>query len=369
MVFNVSEEQVLLRETVNSFLKQYVNSETLDNFLRSGEGFDRTIWTLMAEQIGLQGIGTPENFGGAGGTLEDVVIIFEEMGRFLYIGPYLVNLIASLAMQRAKGAPHVTDVIEEVCSGKKIASICLLDNGKYFKTGNSCTAIRRKDGYYLSGVKDYVIDGGNVDLYLVPAHTPEGPSLFIVERESKGVEWYSWESMDPTRQIGCLKFVNAKAGIAGDPGAADVILESVQLVASVGLAAEMIGGAAACLDMLLNWSKERTQFSRPIGSFQAIKHRAANVLMEIETAKVLVYYAAHALDNNHADAALWASMAKQAAADAFILAAGENVQIHGAIGFTWEHHSHLYLKRSRMSSTLFGSSTYHREEIAKYIDV
>jgi alkylation response protein AidB-like acyl-CoA dehydrogenase len=215
----------------------------------------------------------------------------------------------------------------------------------------------------------YVLDGATANLILVAARTAAGVSLFSVAGDAAGLTRESLATMDQTRKQARLTFDNTPATLIGTDGQGWPVLERVLDLAAVGLAAEQVGGAQMCLDMAVEYAKVRVQFGRPIGSFQAIKHKCADMLLEVESAKSAAYYAGWAASELNDELPSVASLAKAYCSEAYFHAAAENIQIHGGIGFTWEHPAHLYFKRAKSSELLFGDPTYHRELLAQRIGI
>ena len=223
------------------------------------------------------------------------------------------------------------------------------------------------DAWKISGTKMYVLDGHTASLLIVAARTDAGVSLFAVDGDAAGVTRTALSTMDQTRKQAKVELADASGRLIGTDGGGWAVLEQVLDLAAVALAAEQVGGAQACLDMAVQYAKDRVQFGRPIGSFQAIKHKCADMLLEVESAKSAAYYAGWAASELNDELPSVASLAKAYCSEAYFHAAAENIQIHGGIGFTWEHPAHLYFKRAKSSELLFGDPTYHREQLAQRI--
>lgn len=366
MEFSFTREQDDLRSSVRSFLDRHSGSDARNTIVKSGHEFNRELWTAMAQQLGLQGISVSESAGGSGAGFLETAIVMEELGRDIYAGPYFSSIAASWVLAHAEE----TTLLESLADGSRVFTIAVPDEGgTWSNPGTRTKATRSSDGYRLSGLKINVTDPGEADEFIVLADLPEGPAWFIVSATGDGVAVEAQDSLDFTRPIGRLVLHQAPATLVVAPDAAGDVLDEVNVKATVALAAEMVGGAEAALQQSVSWSLERTQFGRPIGSFQSLKHMSADALVDIETARVLTNYAAWAIDANTPDHRVTASMAKQSASDAFTLAAGNNIQIHGGIGFTWEHTAHLYFRRAKASSALFGTPHHHRNRIADLLGV
>lgn len=369
MEFSFSREQEDLRTSVRDFLARHSGSEARNDLLKNGYRFDRELWTAMAHQLGLQGLALPESVDGSGAGFIETAIVLEELGRDSYAGPYFSTIAASWVLTHGDAAAH--ELLAGVADGSRVLTLAIPDReGTWSAPGDSTRALEYGDGMRLFGTKVNVTDAGTADTFVVIAQLPEGGrAWFAVDADAEGVTVDVRESLDLTRPIGHLTLHRAPATLLVGPDLADDVLTEVNVKAAAALAAEMVGGAGAALDQSVAWSLERTQFGRPIGSFQAIKHMCADTLVEIETARLLSQYAAWAIDADSSDAEVSASMAKQAASDAFCLAAGNNIQIHGGIGFTWEHSAHLYFRRAKASSALFGTADRHRDRIADLLAI
>lgn len=368
MEFSFSREQEDLRSSVKDFLSRRSGSEARNTILKSGYAFDRELWKTMAQQLGLQGLAVPEAADGSGAGFIETSIVLEELGRDSYAGPYFSTIAASWVLEHGDDA--ASERLRSLAEGSRIFTLAIADEGgTWSRPGHSTRAFEVGDEHRLTGRKVNVTDADTADEFIVIASLPQGPAWFSVAADAEGVTVDVRESLDITRPIGHLEFHDVKATLVVGPQDAAAVLAEVNDKAAAGLAAEMVGGAQAALDQSVRWSLERTQFGRPIGSFQAIKHVCADALVEVETARLLTEYAAWAIEEKAPDASVAASMAKQAASDAFNLAAGNNIQIHGGIGFTWEHSAHLYFRRAKASSALFGTPQRHRARIADLLAV
>jgi alkylation response protein AidB-like acyl-CoA dehydrogenase len=369
--FAFSEEQEELRRTVRSFLEDKSSSPEVRRLMETTEGYDPAVWSQMANQLGLQGLAIPEEFGGSGFSYVELVVVLEEMGRALLCAPYFstVALAANTILHSGDDAAK-KELLPGIASGETIATLAFTeDNGRWDAEGITMAASKAGDGYTLDGHKMFVIDGHNANLILVAAKTGEGISLFSVEGDAAGLTRTPLTTMDQTRKQARLEFSGVPAKLIGTEGKGWDTLSRVLDLAAVALAAEQVGGAQKCLDMSVEYAKVRVQFGRPIGSFQAIKHKCADMLLEVESAKSAAYYAGWAAAELNDELPVVASLAKAYCSDAYFHAAAENIQIHGGIGFTWEHDAHLYFKRAKSSELLLGDPTYHRELLAQRIGI
>jgi alkylation response protein AidB-like acyl-CoA dehydrogenase len=288
------------------------------------------------------------------------------MGRALLCAPYFSSIVlAATALLQSGDEAAQKDLLPGIADGSTIATLAWVENAdSWDASGITTTATRSGDGYTLDGRKTLVLDGHIANLLLVVANTDNGPSLFAVEADAIGLTRRSLETLDMTRKLAALELSGTPARLIGDEGAAARILDKTLQHAIVALSAEQVGAAQRCLDMSVDYAKLRVQFGRPIGSFQAIKHKCADMLLEVESAKSAAYYAAWAIADDTDEVPVVASLAKAYCSDAFASAATETIQIHGGIGFTWEHDAHLYYRRAKSTEQFLGSPAEHRDVLA-----
>jgi alkylation response protein AidB-like acyl-CoA dehydrogenase len=369
MNFAFSDEQEELRKVVRQFLENKSPETAVREQMDTEQGYDAAVWSQMAEQLGLQGLAIPEEYGGSGYGFIELVVIFEEMGRSLLCAPYFstVALAATTLLQSGDDAAKKS-YLPGIASGETIATLAFTEaNGKWDESGITATAAKDGDAYTITGEKMFVLDGHVAGLILVAAKTDAGTSLFAVDGEASGLTREALPTMDQTRKQAKVTFDGTPATLIGTDGEGWATLEKTLDLAVVALAAEQVGGAQLCLEMAVQYAKDRVQFGRPIGSFQAIKHKCADMLLEVESAKSAAYYAGWCASELNDELPSVASLAKAYCSEAYFHAAAENIQIHGGIGFTWEHPAHLYFKRAKSSELLFGDPTYHRELLAQRI--
>jgi alkylation response protein AidB-like acyl-CoA dehydrogenase len=369
--FAFSEEQEELRRTVRSFLEQKSPEAEVRRLMETEEGYDTAVWKQMGEQLGLQGLAIPEEFGGSGYSYVELIVVLEEMGRRLLAAPYFSTVVlAGNALLHSGDDAAKKELLPGIASGETIATLAFTEeNGRWDEQGITMTATKEGDGYTLNGTKMFVLDGHTADLIVVAARTDAGVSLFAVEGGASGLTRTALSTMDQTRKQAKLEFSATPARLVGTDGAGWTTMERVLDLAAVGLSAEMVGGAQFVLEMAVQYAKDRVQFGRPIGSFQAIKHKCADMLLEVESAKSAAYYAGWCAAELNDELPSVASLAKAYCSEAYFHAAAENIQIHGGIGFTWEHPAHLYFKRAKSSELLLGDPTYHRELLAQRIGI
>jgi alkylation response protein AidB-like acyl-CoA dehydrogenase len=371
MNFAFTDEQEELRKTVRSFLENKSSEEAVREQMETDNGFDPAVWSQMGEQMGLQGLSIPEEFGGSGYGFVELGIVLEEMGRALLCAPFFSTavLAANTLLQSGDDAAK-QKYLPAIASGETVATLAYVEpSGKWDESGITMQATKSDDGYTLSGTKSFVLDGHTAGLIIVAAKTDSGTSLFAVDGDASGLTKTNLSTMDQTRKQAKLDFDNTPAELIGEEGKGWATLETVLDLAAVALAAEQVGGAQKVLEMAVDYAKVRVQFGRPIGSFQAIKHKCADMLLEVESAKSAAYYGMWCASEMNDELPSTASLAKAYCSEAYFHAAAENIQIHGGIGFTWEHPAHLYFKRAKSSELLFGDPTYHREQLAQRIGI
>jgi alkylation response protein AidB-like acyl-CoA dehydrogenase len=369
--FAFSEEQEELRRSVRRFLDDKSPSSEVRRLMETTEGYDPEVWAQMASQLGLQGLAVPEEYGGMGYGYVELIVVLEEMGRALLCAPFFSTVaLAANALLSAGDDAACRDLLPGLASGETIATLALTeDSGRWDEEGVALSATPSSGGWSLDGHKSFVIDGATANLLLVAARTPSGVSLFAVEGSAPGLTRTPLATMDQTRKQARLEFSGVPGRLIGEEGGAWSGLVKTLDLAAVALAAEQVGGAQRCLDMSVEYAKVRVQFGRPIGSFQAIKHKCADMLLEVESAKSAAYYGGWVASEDSDELPVVASLAKSYCSEAYFHAAAENIQIHGGIGFTWEHDAHLYFKRAKSSELLLGDPAYHRELLAQRIGI
>lgn len=369
MTFVFTEEQEALRRELRRFLIDTSPPRAVRRLMDTETGWDRAVWTRMAAELGLQGLAVPVELGGAGlGSVEQALVL-EEMGRALLCAPYFATAVLAVAALRASGDEAAQRaLLPGIADGSIVATLAVAEEDGAWAVDRLRTCARRDgDGWVLDGRKRYVIDGASADRLLVAALADGAPSLFVVDGDAVGLTRRAVRTIDMTRRQAELTLEGAPARLVGVEGGAAAIIERTLTHAIVALAAEQIGGAQCCLEMSVDYAKLRVQFGRPIGSFQAIKHKCADLLLAIESAKSAAYYAAWAAADESTELPLVASLAKALCSDAYVQAAAETIQIHGGLGFTWEHDAHLYFRRARSSAVMLGSPVHHRELAAAHL--
>ena len=367
----VTAEQDELRDSVRRFLADKAPLTRVRQLMETEDGLDRAVWQQAGEQLGLVGLAIPEEYGGSGFSFAEQAIVLEELGAALYGGPYLASgVLAATALLASQDEGAKSDLLPGIASGEVIATLAFTeDDGSWDPSTVRLTATKDGDAWRLDGHKSFVLDGGTAGLYLVLAKADGALSLFAVEADAAGLGRTVLPTLDETRKLARLQFDGVSGRLIGSVGDAAAVIEKVLDVAAVALAAEQLGGAQAALDMVVEYSKVRHQFGRPIGSFQALKHRMADLLLEVESLRSAVQYAAAAVADDSEELPVLASLVKAYASETYFHVAAENIQMHGGIGFTWEHDAHLYFKRAKSSELFLGDASYHRERLATRINL
>ena len=366
--FAFTDEQEQFRSAIRRFLSDRSPTTEVRRLMGTAEGYDPAVWRQLSEDLALPGIHIPEQYGGAGFGMVELCIVTEELGRALLCSPYFSTaVLAANAVLNAGTEAQKSALLPDIANGARLATLAVTEpDGNWDPMSIKVAAIPDVDGYRIGGVKSYVVDGHVVDLLIVAARAPkaagrEGLALFTLDANAAGVERRLLESTDPTRKIARIDFHGAHANLLGDldDGAKSILRTLDQ--AAIALANEMMGGAQALLESAVNYAKLRVQFGRTIGSFQAIKHKLADMLLDVELAKSAAYYAAQAAAVDDPEWPALASLAKAAASETYLHTAAECIQIHGGIGFTWDNDTHLWFKRAKSSEVFLGQPSYHRE--------
>ena len=366
-----TEDQDLIRSTARRFLQQRVPLERVRELMMSDDGFDRVLWKEIAD-LGWTGLVVPEEHGGAGLGPVEMSVLLEEMGRMLTPGPFFASVVmATNAIATIATPEQRAELLPALAAGEKVATMAVFETPRgWDPAAPSTTAKRDSRGWALTGEKRFVLAGHSADYLLVTATTPDGLGVFVVDAGADGVEIAQTNVLDPTRRQATLSLkgvVVDNGSRLGDGDATDGVRRTLAL-ATAALASEQVGGAQRCMELSVEYAKTRHQFGRPIGSYQAIKHRCANMLMKVESARSAAYHAARVTDDA-AEFRVAAPLAGSICSEAYVWVAGETIQVHGGIGFTWEHDAHLYLKRAKSSSLLLGSPHYQRDLLGQAIGI
>jgi alkylation response protein AidB-like acyl-CoA dehydrogenase len=363
--FAFDADQEALRASVRRFLEDKSSEPEVRRLMETDDGYDRDVWHQMAGQLGLQGLAVPEEFGGAGFGFVELTVVFEEMGRRLLCAPYFSTVAMAVPLLLALDDPEANgQYLPGIADGSTVATVALAESsGSWDPAAVEVAAAQAGQAWTITGEKHYVIDAHVADVIFVVAASSGGLSVFAVDRSAEGLAVELASTMDKTRKLARLTFDATPARLVGLDGAAAPVVDRMLDLAAVALAAEQVGGAQQALEIAVDYAKLRVQFARPIGSFQAIKHKCADMLLGVESAKSAAYYAGWAASQDDPELPVLASVAKSYCSEVYVQVAGENIQIHGGIGFTWEASPHLYFKRAKSSALLLGSPAQHRDQL------
>ena len=364
MSLTLNEEQLELRAVVREFFGKRCHEQDVRRLMGTSPGYDPQVWKQLNEQIGALGLAVAEEHGGAGAGHVELGIVLEEAGRALYSGPLLSTALVIEAITASGDLEAMQDHLPRLVAGLT-GAVALTENaGRWSPRDIGTRAEHSGDRWLLSGDKRHVIDGANAELIVVVAHIDAEPAVFLVEHNAQGLSTAAIPTVDQTRQQAHLRFDRTPARLLGTVVQGPALARRIQDAAAVLLAAEQVGGAERTLRLAVDYAGIRVQYGRPIGSFQAIKHMCADMLTEVEAARSAVYDGLRALSQRPPDLPYAAAAAKIFCSEVFFSAAKSCIQIHGAIGFTWEHPAHLYLKRAQSSHMIFGTPAWHREQLA-----
>jgi alkylation response protein AidB-like acyl-CoA dehydrogenase len=374
--FAFSEEQEMLRRSAREFLAKECSSKVVRRLMESSEGYDAAMWKKIAG-LGWTALGIPEEYGGVG-TFLDLIVVLEEAGRALLPGPFFATMgLAVPVLIEAGTDAQKKEVLSAIASGDARATLAFTEpSGRWDPADVKLSAKKEAGGWRLDGVKMFVPDADAADYTVVVARTraegEDGISLFLVKGKPDGMSVKSLTTMDMTRRWSEIRFDGVRLGPEALMGAADKAWPAVKRAlewSAAALCAEMVGGVQKVLEASTEYAKSRQQFGKPIGIYQAVSHKIADMLVLSESGRSATYYAAWAVDADAPDRALASSMAKAYVSDAYRKVAGDGIQVHGGIGFTWEHDMHLYFKRAKSSEVTLGDATYHRELVAQSLDL
>ena len=363
MNFDLTDEQQMLQAAARDFLAARLKSETIRKLAESDDAFSKDLWREMSD-LNWPGLMVSEQYGGQElGTVE-LAVLMEQLGYALAPGPILSSMLTAIALETAATDEQKERYLGPLATGEQRGTLALWDAG----AGWAPDDIRLEPesasgGYVLNGEKLFVLDAARADFLVVGAR---GDRRFIVERDAAGVSITPTPTIDATRKQYAVKLDGVKVGEDAAFGG-DGAMAPARVRAYAAIAAELTGIAQRALEWAVEYAKERKQFGRPIGSYQAVSHRCAQMLLETESARSATYYAAWAADNQPEIADLTASMAKAYASDAGTRVTGASLQVHGGIGFTWEHDLHLWLKRASADAVMFGDARWHRERVAQMV--
>ena len=377
MNFAFTQEQEELRSAARGFLSDHSTSEQVRRAMESELGYDPEVWKRIASELGWPAVAIPEAYGGLGLGAVELTALMEEMGRVLLCAPFFSSVcLAGSALLSAGSEEQKREFLPAIAEGRTLATVAWTGpSGVPGAAGIAATGRRQGDEFVLRGAWRFVLDGLGADLIVVAARREgsageEGVSLFAIPSDTPGVARRALPTMDPTRRLAELTLSDVRvpaSALMGEEGQGWRPLGQALDGAAVALAAEQVGGAQTCLDLSVAYAKERVQFGRPIGSFQAIKHKCADMMVAVESARSASYYAACVAADDAGNLPVAASLAKAACSDAYFRCAAESIQIHGGVGFSWEYDVHLYFKRARSTEIFLGDPAYHRERVARHV--
>ncbi len=379
MNFAFTEEQEELRSAARAFLADHSSPQQVRQAMESKLGYDAEVWKRIAAELGWTAVAIPEEYGGLALGPVELIALLEVMGEALLCAPFFSSVcLGANALLQAASDAQKREHLPGIAEGRSLASLAWTEaNGNWGAAGIQAIARRRGGDFTLTGRKRTVLDGHCADLLVVAARREgssgqEGISLFAVPAGAKGVERRALPTMDQTRRLAEVELRDVRVpatALLGEEGLGWAPLSRTLDLAAVGLSAEQVGGAQKCLDMSVEYAKERVQFGRPIGSFQAIKHKCADMMVRVESARSASYYAGCVAAAGGEDLPAVASLAKATCSDAYFRCAADAIQVHGGVGFTWEYDIHLHFKRAKSTESFLGDPAYHRELVAQRMNL
>jgi alkylation response protein AidB-like acyl-CoA dehydrogenase len=382
MEFKFTEEQLMIRDTAAAFLAEASTSEAVRAAMQTERGYDPALWQRICHELYWQAIHIPEEYGGMGLGYVELVAMLEQMGRYLFCAPFYATVCLGVnALRIAGSAGQQAHWLPLIVQGATATLAYTGSSGRWDADAVEATCEATADGFVINGISRFVPDGHTADIIVVAARTPgtrgaEGISLFVLPADSEGISRRWLPTMDQTRKQGELVFTGVVVesdALLGEVGNAWPALAQVIDLATVAIAADQVGGCQQALDDTVAYTLERVQFGRQVGSFQAVKHKAADMMLKTEAARSALYYAACIADETLQGGALGrdlpeaASIAKAYCSDAYFFTAGSGIQLHGGVGFTAEYDIQLYFKRAKSTETFLGDAAYHRERLARQL--
>jgi alkylation response protein AidB-like acyl-CoA dehydrogenase len=373
--FIFSPEQEELRATLRRYLAQHFGRDELRRVISLSEGYHPAAWTEVAAELGLPGIVVPEGLGGGGGGAIELAVVAEELGRALYCSPWFGSCVLAITALAASGdgadaGGRAADLISALAAGETTATVISDELIEPTSRGQvvAGASISGSASATIDGAARFVIDGSVAEHLIVLADDEHGGSAYLIEDRS-GVEAVPLTTLDLTRRLAEVRLSGARGYRLGEPGTAAAIREQLAVTAGLASVAECHGGMQFCVDQASEYVKTRFQFGRPIGSFQAVKHKIANMLVHLEICRTAVHHAAWACAGPAPDAALAVHLAEAQVGDSYLAVTAENIQTHGGIGFTYDHDAHLYYRRAKSAQLMFGSPAYHRDRVADLVGI
>ena len=370
MSFSFTDEHVEFRSVLRRFLTEKSPTAEVRRLMETDDGYDPEVWRALSQELGLTALHIPEDYGGQGFGAVELAIALEEMGRALLCAPYFSSIVlAATAIIYGANEDQKRALLPPIAAGEIRAALAFTEeNGRWEPGAMETEATAAGDTFELNGVKSFVLDGHTAQQILVMARDPDtsgndGLSLFLTSSDTAGLQRRLLKSMDATRKLARLEFKGVKATLLGEQGAATTTFVKTFNLAVACLANEMVGGAEALREQALDYAQMRMQFGRAISSFQTMKHKQADMLIDVELAKSAAYYAAAAADEEPDELPAVASLAKAGASEAYLQTAIHTIQIHGGIGFTWDNDTHLWFKRAKSSQVFLGDANFHRKRM------
>jgi alkylation response protein AidB-like acyl-CoA dehydrogenase len=365
-----AEEQVEFGAFVTKFLRERCDETAVRRLMADQLGYDPTVWSQACEQLGLAGLDIPEKYDGSGASFREVAVVMEALGGSLACLPfYSTAVLATGALLAADDEEAREEYFPGIATGRTIATLAGAGAGLSPVGDRGTVSEADGDRFVLTGNECFVVDGLAADVVLLVARSPEGPSLFAVSGDAPGLTRTAMETLDPTRRLARLGLERVPARLIGSAGEGPAILERVRDRAALAVACEQLGVASRALSMAVAYAKTRVQFGRPIGSFQAVKHRCVDMAQRIESARSAAQWGVATLSANATGSGVATAMATVCCSDAAVFATSENVHVHGGIGFTWEHPAHLYFRRARSNALLHGRADDARELLLRRLGV
>jgi len=356
-----TEEQAQLRGVLRDFFAATSSPDDVRDHMSAPRGFDEALWSRMAGELGVQGLAIPEEYGGSGFSFAELAVVLDEAGRALACGPLLSTVVlAGYTLLLSEDRVACERYLPAIAAGARTATVAGFDDHR------EVTATRGSGGWIGDGQVDFVLDGAGADVLLLAARTGAEVGLFACEAGAPGLTRQARPVLDGTRPQALVILRQTPLTPIAARDAAGVAARVLD-IGRAALAAEQVGGSAHALDATVAYVAQRHQFGRPIGSFQAVKHRLADLLVEIEAARSAAAYAAASVAGTPDELAVAAGAAQVVCSETFRRAAEEYVQLHGGIGFTWEHPAHLYLRRARSAEVLFGTPDDHRARLGELL--
>lgn len=364
MSYMPTDDTLELGAVVRRFLEKHCPEDAVRRAMSDDSSYDPHVWRLAATQLGLHGLCVTEEFGGSGAGYCELGAVFQELGRSLYGAPMLASVgLATSALLHCADDSSKSQILPRLVTGESVATVGW--SGRDPLQSSITATVTDEHTATLSGRADYVLAGPQADALLVIARATDGPQIYLVEDTAR-LQWSEFIPLDQTRKLAHTDLTGVRARRL--PIGADALERTVDIWTLL-LAAEQLGGASRVLDQAVDYACTRVQFGRTIGSFQAIKHRCADMLVEVESARSVVWHGLWTADHDPHNLGVAAALAGSVATDTYTFVAAENIQIHGGIGFTWEHPAHLYLKRAKACSLLLRSTSQHRERLATLINL